>query len=94
MKQRSLTTTFSKPNSSASPLTGDLNIILGRKGSGKTAIFIQTRNRVRANKNNIVVDLAPEGFQLIKIKEFVLKQLTLGTRKELIAAYSGIHRMA
>ncbi len=68
-------------------LNGELNIILGRKGSGKTAIFIQTRNRVRANKNNIVVDLAPEGFQLIKIKEFVLKQLTLGTRKELIAAY-------
>jgi hypothetical protein len=68
-------------------LDGDLNIILGRKGSGKTAIFIQTRNRVRANKNNIVVDLAPEGFQLVKIKEFVLKQLTRGTRKELIAAF-------
>jgi hypothetical protein len=42
---------------------------------------------VRANKNNVVVDLAPEGFQLIKIKEFVLKQLTHGTRKELIAAF-------
>jgi hypothetical protein len=68
-------------------LSGDLNIILGRKGSGKTAIFIQTRNRMRANKNNIVVDLAPEGFQLIKIKEFVLKQLSRGTRKELIAAF-------
>ena len=50
-------------------LTGDLNIILGRKGSGKTAIFLQARNKVRANKNNIVVDLAPEGFQLIKLKE-------------------------
>jgi len=68
-------------------LNGDLNIILGRKGSGKTAIFIQTRNRVRANKSNIVVDLAPEGFQLVKIKEFVLKQLARGTRKELIAAF-------
>jgi hypothetical protein len=68
-------------------LNGDLNIILGRKGSGKTAIFVQTRNRVRANKNNIVVDLAPEGFQLIKLKEFVLKQLTHGTRNELIAAF-------
>jgi hypothetical protein len=68
-------------------LEGDLNIILGRKGSGKSAIFIQTRNRVRANKNNIVIDLAPEGFQLVKIKEFVLKQLALGTRKELIAAF-------
>ncbi len=68
-------------------MNGELNIILGRKGSGKTAIFIQARNKVRSNKNNIVVDLAPEGFQLIKIKEFVLKQLGHGSRKELIAAF-------
>lgn len=70
-----------------STMRGDLNVILGRKGSGKSAIFIQARNKVRANKNNIVVDLAPEGFQLIKLKEFVLEQLSLGTRKELIAAF-------
>jgi hypothetical protein len=68
-------------------MSGDLNIILGRKGSGKSAIFIQTRDKVRSNRNNVVVDLAPEGFQLIKLKEFVLKQLSLGTRKELIAAF-------
>jgi hypothetical protein len=65
----------------------DLNIILGRKGSGKTAIFLQARNKIRANKNNIVVDLAPEGFQLIKLKELILDQLSHGTRKEFIAAY-------
>jgi hypothetical protein len=68
-------------------LNGDLNIILGRKGSGKTAIFLQARNKVRANKNNIVVDLSPEGFQLIKLKELILDQLSHGTRKEFIAAY-------
>ena len=68
-------------------LSGELNIILGRKGSGKTAIFIQTRDKIRANKNNIVIDLAPEGFQLIKLKEFILDQLSHGTRKEFIAAY-------
>lgn len=68
-------------------MNGDLNIVLGRKGSGKSAIFLQARDRVRANKNNIVVDLAPEAFQLIKIKEFVLKQLSLGTRKEFVAAF-------
>jgi hypothetical protein len=69
-------------------LSGDLNIILGRKGSGKTAIFLQARNKVRANRNNIVVDLAPEGFQLIRLKELILDQLSHGTRKEFIAAYS------
>lgn len=68
-------------------LVGELNIILGRKGSGKTAIFLQVRDRVRVNKNNIVVDLHPEGFQLIKLKEFVLDQLSHGTRKEFIAAF-------
>ena len=68
-------------------MNGELNIVLGRKGSGKTAIFIQARNRIRSNKNNIVVDLAPEGFQLIKIKEFVLQQLGHGSRKEIIAAF-------
>jgi hypothetical protein len=68
-------------------LSGDLNIILGRKGSGKSAIFLQARNKVRANRNNIVVDLAPEGFQLIRLKELILDQLSHGTRKEFIAAY-------
>ena len=68
-------------------LSGDLNIILGRKGSGKTAIFLQARDKIRANKNNIVIDLAPEGFQLVKLKEFILKQFSHGTRKEFIAAF-------
>lgn len=68
-------------------MSGDLNIILDRKGSGKSAIFIQARNKVRSNRNNVVVDLAPEGFQPIKLKEFVLEQLSLGTRKELIAEF-------
>ena len=68
-------------------LSGELNIILGRKGSGKTAIFIQARNKIRADRNNIVIDLAREGFQLVKLKEFILKQLSHGTRKEFIAAF-------
>ena len=68
-------------------LAGELNIILGRKGSGKSAIFLQVRDKTRSNKNNIVVDLAPEGFQLIKLKEFVIEQLGHGTRKEFIAAF-------
>ena len=65
----------------------ELNIVLGRKGSGKTALFLQARDNIRADKNNIVVDLAPEGFQLIKVKELILEQLSHGTRKEFIAAF-------
>jgi hypothetical protein len=68
-------------------LRGELNVILGRKGSGKTAIFLQVRDNTRVKKENIVVDLAPENYQLLKLKEFVLAKLALGTRKEFISAF-------
>ena len=68
-------------------LGGDLNILLGRKGSGKTAIFLQTRNRTRSDRRNIVIDLQPEGYQLIRLKDFILDKLTGGARKEFIASF-------
>jgi hypothetical protein len=49
-------------------VNGEANIVLGRKGSGKTALFLQARDKIRADKNNIVVDLAPEGFQLSRLR--------------------------
>ena len=67
--------------------TGDLNIILGRKGSGKTAVFLQVRDRTRVDKSNIVVDLQPEGYQLLKLKEFIVAQLSYGTRREFLASF-------
>ena len=68
-------------------LNGDLNIITGRKGSGKTAIFVQVRDRIRGDKENIVVDLAPQGFLLIRLRDFIVKQLESGARKEFISAF-------
>lgn len=68
-------------------LNGDANVLVGRKGSGKTAVFLQVRDRTRANKENIVIDLIPDGYQLVKMKEFILDQLTFGARKEVIAAF-------
>ncbi len=66
---------------------GEVNLVVGRKGSGKTALFIQVRDKVRADKRNIVVDLKPEGYQLIKLKEDILMYLTEGTRQHLITAF-------
>src|SRR5690606_38607055 len=63
------------------------NVLTGRKGSGKTAIFLRLRDASRVNKQNIVVDLMPEGYQLIKLKEFILDKLSLGARKEVITAF-------
>jgi nucleoside 2-deoxyribosyltransferase len=68
-------------------LRGEIQIVLGRKGSGKTALFFQVRDRIRPNKNNVVLDLKPEGFQLIKFKEQVLDYLEKGTREHTITAF-------
>lgn len=68
-------------------LNGTANVLVGRKGSGKTAVFLQTRDVCRSNKQNIVIDLIPDGYQLVKMKEFILDQLAFGARKEVIAAF-------
>jgi hypothetical protein len=54
-------------------LRGEVRLVVGRKGSGKTAIFAQVRDRTRQNSQNVVVDLRPDGYQLLKFKEMVLK---------------------
>lgn len=68
-------------------LNGNANMVVGRKGSGKTALFIRVRDKVRADKRNVVVDLKPEGYQLIKFKEEVLSLLSAGARQHLISAF-------
>ncbi|GAA0308840.1 hypothetical protein GCM10009087_18590 [Sphingomonas oligophenolica] len=68
-------------------LGGEVNLVVGRKGSGKTALWISVRNKTRSDKRNIVVDLKPEGYQLIKLKEDILVHLTEGAREHLITAF-------
>lgn len=68
-------------------LRGEVNLVVGRKGSGKTALWIQVRDRTRIDKRNIVVDLKPEGYQLIKLKEDILAYLSEGARQHLITAF-------
>lgn len=68
-------------------LHGDVRLVVGRKGSGKTAIFVQVRDKVRMNSANVVLDLRPDGFQLIKFKEAVLKFLGPGALEHTITAF-------
>lgn len=68
-------------------LAGEVNLVVGRKGSGKTALWISVRDKTRSDKRNIVVDLKPEGYQLIKFKEDILVHLTEGAREHLITAF-------
>jgi hypothetical protein len=68
-------------------LRGEAQIIAGRKGSGKTALFVQLRDTLRRNKQTIVLDLKPEGFQLLKFKDVILDRLHLGTKDHTITAF-------
>ena len=49
-------------------LGGTIRLAVGRKGSGKTALFFQVRDNIRKNRKNVVLDLKPEGHQLQRFK--------------------------
>ena len=66
---------------------GEVNMVVGRKGMGKTALFSQVRNFLRRDAAVVVVDLKPEGYQLAKLKEAVLDYLTDGAKEHLLTAF-------
>lgn len=66
---------------------GEVNLVVGRKGTGKTALFAQVRDATRKNRSNVVCDLKPEGYQLIRLREEILDQLSEGSREFLITAF-------
>jgi hypothetical protein len=66
---------------------GEVRVVSGRKGAGKTALFAYLRDRLRQNNAMVVLDLKPEGFQLLKFKERVLDFLEEGTREHTITAF-------
>ncbi|HET6231343.1 MAG TPA: hypothetical protein VFE05_14820 [Longimicrobiaceae bacterium] len=66
---------------------GEVRVVTGRKGAGKTALFSQLRDRLRKERSLIVLDLRPEGFQLLKLKERVLDFLEEGTKEHTITAF-------
>lgn len=68
-------------------LRGEVNLVVGRKGTGKTALFSQVRNAKRSNKVNVVVDLKPEGYQLVRLKEEILHALSEGSRQHLVTIF-------
>jgi len=70
-------------------LRGEAHLVVGRKGSGKSAIFIQIRDgeREKSRNKNIVLDLKPDGYKLIKFKERILKFLAEGTYQHTITAF-------
>lgn len=68
-------------------MRGEVQVASGRKGSGKTAIFARARSQLRENKQNLVLDLQPEGRQLLKIKDVFMSMLGEGTKEHTIVAF-------
>jgi hypothetical protein len=68
-------------------LDGRAKIVVGRKGSGKTAIFYQVRDRLKDPRSNVILDLSPEAYQLKKLKDLVLRWLAAGSKEFLLAAF-------
>ena len=66
---------------------GEVNLVVGRKGSGKTALLAQLRDKTRSSISNIVVDLLPDGYQLVRLKEQIIDKLDDGAALHLISTY-------
>jgi hypothetical protein len=66
---------------------GEVGIVAGRKGSGKTAIFFMVRNSFRRQKNAVIVDLRPESHQLTLFKNELTKVLEAGAFYHTVAGF-------
>lgn len=78
---------FVKTDEFSRILRGEAQILSGRKGAGKTALFIQVRNEIRKVRGRIVLDLMPEGYQLLRFKESVLDLMAEGAREHTVSAF-------
>lgn len=68
-------------------LRKEVRLVTGRKGSGKTAIFFRLRDTIRANRQNVVLDLKPEAYQLLKLKDSIVKLMSSGTVEHTVTAF-------
>ncbi len=68
-------------------LDGSGKIVVGRKGSGKTAIFFQVRDKKREDRRNLIVDLKPESHQLSLLRENILRMYNIGVFDHTISAF-------
>ena len=69
-------------------VSGDVRLAVGRKGSGKTALFLQVADKVASSgRGAVVLDLKPEGYQLKRFKEQVMTALGEAAQEHVAAAF-------
>jgi hypothetical protein len=68
-------------------INGHARLVVGRKGSGKTAIFYEARDHAKRGHESLVLDMKPDGHQFTKLRETVLVELSLGQQEHTITAF-------
>ena len=66
---------------------GHARLVVGRKGSGKTAVFYDVRNSIERGNDRLILDLKPEGHQFTKLRELVLDRLGPGMQEHTMVAF-------
>ncbi|MES2288179.1 MAG: hypothetical protein V4530_00465 [Pseudomonadota bacterium] len=84
---RDLSTYFVETSEYLRAARGEINVITGRKGSGKSAIFFQVRDTARLRKGSVNVDLKPESHQLSNFREQIISTGGAGVFEHTIAAF-------
>jgi hypothetical protein len=68
-------------------VAGHARLVIGRKGSGKTAIFYEARDSAKRGHESLVLDMKPDGHQFTKLREAVLLELSDGQQEHTITAF-------
>jgi energy-coupling factor transporter ATP-binding protein EcfA2 len=84
---RDLNTYFVETSEYLRASRGEVNVITGRKGSGKSAIFFQVRDHARRKKGSLTVDLKPESHQLSTFRDQIISTAGAGVFEHTIAAF-------
>ncbi len=66
---------------------GHARLVVGRKGTGKTAIFYGTRDFARQSRHTTILDLKPEGHQFTRLRETVLSSMSSGLQEHSMTAF-------
>lgn len=66
---------------------GHARLVVGRKGSGKSAVFYDVRNSIGRRHDRLILDLRPEGHQFTKLRELVLDRLGPGLQEHTMVAF-------
>jgi ABC-type hemin transport system ATPase subunit len=62
-------------------------IVIGRKGSGKSAVYLQVAASMYKDRGNCIVDLRPASHNLSEMREALLSIVSAGIFDHTIAAF-------